>query len=129
MRALIKLDLPTLLRPRNAISGYSSLGNRSGPEALSTNSAKIFGTAKRKALVRQLLFTGLRHFDRNRKRLNLALQSDPQHLVHRLDEMELHQVPNILRYIRQILLIILGQNYFINAMPVGGQQFLLQPAD
>ena len=32
---------------------------RSGPEALSTNSAKTFGTAKREALVGQLLFARL----------------------------------------------------------------------
>src|SRR5260370_2784946 len=129
VRALIKLDLPTLLRPRNAISGRSCVGKCDGPEALNTNSETPFTTAKRNALVRQVLFTRLGHFNWNRKRLNFGFQSDSQHLVHRLDEMELHQVANILWDIRQILLIIVREYDFVNAVPVGGKQLLFQAAD
>jgi hypothetical protein len=39
VRALIKLDFPTLLLPKKAISGSSSFGNCSGLLALPTNSA------------------------------------------------------------------------------------------
>src|ERR1700722_863346 len=38
-RALIKLDFPTLLLPKNAISGRASEGNCSGLLALAKNSA------------------------------------------------------------------------------------------
>src|ERR1035437_9008231 len=39
VRALIKLDLPTLLLPKNATSGNRSEGNVSGLPELTTNSA------------------------------------------------------------------------------------------
>src|SRR5215813_6355866 len=83
-----------------------------------------------KSLVSELFFGWQRHLDRrDRQSLNLAFQSDLQHLVHRLDEMELHQVPNILWDIRQVLLVISRQYRLMNAVPVGGQQFFLETPD
>jgi hypothetical protein len=38
VKQLIRLDFPTLLLPRNAISGKRSAGNISGLPALTTNS-------------------------------------------------------------------------------------------
>src|ERR1700733_7165586 len=47
VRALIKLDFPTLLLPRNAISGRASEGNCSGLLALAKNSANNLTTTFR----------------------------------------------------------------------------------
>ena len=44
------------------------------------------------------------------RRRQRALQSDRQHLVHVLDEVQLHRVAQIFRHFGQVLLVVLGQD-------------------
>src|ERR1051325_3977108 len=49
-RELMRLDLPTLERPRNAISGFASRGQSSSLNALLRNSPRIFADERRSNL-------------------------------------------------------------------------------
>src|SRR5271169_5493132 len=109
VRALIKLDLPTLLLPKNATSGNRSEGNVSGLPELTTNSAfkeliqYQWGEASaspggagalRPCLMCNSLFGGLLRFHvqvgRNRQGDDLPFQGDFQNLVHGFHEVQLH---------------------------------------
>src|ERR1700722_4131630 len=116
--AFSKLDLPTLLRPRNATSASDSCGHCSGLAALIINLGTEAGASA--PSVSNFLFPrprdnlGYRQHSRQRGHFNLALQCDLQHLVHRLDEVELHVVSHDFRNVRQVLLVIRRQNRLAN---------------
>src|SRR5712692_9915107 len=87
--AFSRLDLPTLLRPRNATSGSASAGNCSTLAALIINRAamkKGRGERGPAPLVRYLVFpaplhdlSGCQHVAEGRQ-LDLPLQRESQHL-------------------------------------------------
>src|SRR5882762_1089214 len=56
-------------------------------------------------------------------------QRNLQHLVHGVDEVQLHLVAQVFRYLRQVFLVVLGQNHLEQSRAMGRQQFLLQSAD
>ncbi len=58
-----------------------------------------------------------------------TFQSVGQHLVHRIDEVQLHYVAQVLGYIRQVLLIVSRKDDLEDARPVCCQQLLFQAAD
>src|SRR5580700_8254000 len=116
-----RLDLPTLLRPRKATSASLSGGNCSGLAALIINCAATLGnqiTELRSRWLRVFIlspnptpgplmsyfvFPRPRHDLRrvqhagDRRHLDLALQRELQHLIHRFDKVQLHVVTNVFR--------------------------------
>ncbi len=60
---------------------------------------------------------------------NRPLKSNLQHFVHRLNRVHCQACEDLLRDVRQVLLIVLRKQYRTQAHSVGGQQFFLNPAD
>src|SRR4051812_33741158 len=60
------------------------------------------------------------------KRHQLALQSQLQNLVHRGNKLQFHFLANVFGNLRQISLVVFGQDHLKDAMPVSRQQFLLE---
>ena len=66
---------------------------------------------------------------RQRQRNQFALQSEAQHFVHVIDKVQLHQIADVFGNIRQVLLIVLGDDYLVDAVPVSCKQLLFQASD
>src|SRR5665811_116302 len=138
VRALIKLDLPTLLLPKNATSGNRSEGKVSGLPELTTNSAfkelipylgnglsspylmcnRLFGRLLSGYV--QLLCR------RNGQGDNFPNERDLQDLVHGFDEVQLHGLLDGIWNVGEVLFILPRHDGFQDAMTVGGHQLLLK---
>ena len=61
--------------------------------------------------------------------LRLAPKGGLEHLVHRVDEDELHRLADLLGDVPQVLLVLLGDDHHLRPREVGGEDLALQPAD
>jgi len=57
------------------------------------------------------------------------LQSHGQHLVHGIDEVQLHRSAQVFCHFSKIFLVVLGQNYFEKTCTMRRQQFFFQSAN
>src|ERR1019366_5884864 len=76
-----------------------------------------------------LLYSEFNAGRRQRQRDQLTLQCNAQHFVHVLDEMQLHHIADELRNIRQVFLVVLRDNHFVDPWTVHCEQLFFQPAD
>src|ERR1700722_2754010 len=63
------------------------------------------------------------------KRGQGRLERDFQHLVHSLDEMQLHGIAEVFGNLGYVFLVVLGQNHFEKAGAMGGEEFFFQSSD
>src|ERR1019366_5283386 len=161
---LIRLDLPTLERPRNAISGAPAGGNCSGAAAEVTKRVNTFMqaippswtqgarsekgtrtppsvglfTSKWWSAVRLLVCRCRLRVRRQRRDSGRVLvrhfrqrtlQRIRQHIIHGIDEAQLHYVAQVFRHVGQVLFIIGRKQDFHDSGTVSRQQLLFQPAD
>ena len=52
-----------------------------------------------------------------------------QHIIHGIDEAQLHFILDVVRNIRQVFFVVLGQNDFPYGVTMSSQQFFLEAAN
>ena len=66
---------------------------------------------------------------RHRQRHQIPFESYVQHFIHVIHEVKLHDLPDVFRDVRKVLLIVVRHDHFVDAVPVRRQQFFLKTAD
>src|SRR3954465_7393215 len=113
------------------IAWRTSEGTSVGPGVKSTRFMILPGPGPRRRSVRvrlrrrRLLFLSAAEIGRGFARL----QGDFQDLVHRLDQLELHRVPDVIGQFLKVLLVQLGDDHRLHAGALGRDHLLVQAAD